>query len=93
MTFGTFSTEQCKLRWQSLVYSEQRLGRQRQKQHLLAVLFSILHVLVYLIYCYGTIYTVLDFLELYLLQRNIQLTEGNSFPGIVWNLIVRKRDL
>ena len=26
MTFGTFSTEQCKLRGQSLVYSEQRLG-------------------------------------------------------------------
>ena len=24
MTFGTFSTEQCKLRWQSLVYSKQR---------------------------------------------------------------------
>ena len=32
----------------------------------------------------ATIYTVLDFLELYLLQ----LTEGNSFPGILWNLIV-----
>ena len=26
MTFGAFSTEQCKLRGQSLVYSEQRLG-------------------------------------------------------------------